>query len=196
MRKISFKRDEERKKRMNQLILGLLLIFIMLFSTLGYSFSGFNKDEEDKEGVEKVTYRGLEFSKQNNFWLLNKDGINFIFRYNPVELGGLNHGLIFLNINNYYGKPLYIHSENTEAEFEIYRNLDRIAQRIQYACLEDEQNCKKELPIKTCEDNFIIIKQGNSSEITQENNCIFINGQTEDELVKLTDEFLFKLLGM
>jgi len=195
MRKINLKRDESRKKRRNQLIAGLVLILIMFFSTVGYSFIGFNKEQENQGNTEKIIYKSFEFTKQNSFWLLNKDGINFVFKYNPKQLEGFNHGLIFLTMSNYYGKPLYIYSENIESEFEIYRNFDRISQRMQSACLEQEQNCKENSPIKTCEDNFIIIKPSNSSEIIRENNCIFINGPSQD-LVKLTDEFLFKILGI
>jgi hypothetical protein len=94
----------------------------------------------------------------------------------------------------YQELPAYIYSENVEAETEIKMNLELIAERVQKACI-DEQGieCSEELPVKTCEDNFIIIEKGNSSKIIQDNNCVRIEGQ-EEELLKLVDQFLFKIL--
>ena len=65
---------------------------------------------------------------------------------------------------------------------------------MQIACL-DSAKCPENLPIKTCEDNFIIIEEKNKTAITQENKCIFIQGAKEN-LTKITDEFLFKVIGI
>ena len=184
MRRINSKYQEDKKRKRNQLILGLTLIFVMFFSVIGYSFQGIVSNDET---IEKFNYNDFEFTEQNGFWILNKNNINFIFRYNPNEVPEINSEL--KNINNYNGKPLYIFSESTEAESEIRTNLFQSVERIQNACLEE---CDKNLPIKTCEDNFIIIKEGDEK-IVQENNCVFITGKIED-LTKLADEFLFKIL--
>ena len=92
------------------------------------------------------------------------------------------------------GEPLYLFSANQEASAEIYNNLYQIVQRMQPACLNEEE-CDENLPIKTCEDNFIIIEESEEIEIKQENNCVFIRGP-QDSLIKITDEFLFKVLGI
>ena len=100
-------------------------------------------------------------------------------------------------LSNYYNKPLYISSENSEIANEIYKNLfyyNQIVQRIQNACLEGE-GCEGNLPIKNCEDNIIIFKESENNEIIQEKNCVFIKGKKED-LVKLSDDFLFKIIGI
>ena len=67
---------------------------------------------------------------------------------------------------------------------------------MQRACPEDVI-CEsgEDLPVKTCSDNFIIIKESNTSSIRQENNCVFIEGQKE-ELTALADQFLFKTFGI
>ena len=90
---------------------------------------------------------------------------------------------------------MYIYSENSDAETEIYRNLfyqKSIVQRVQSACLEGEE-CSGDLPIKTCEDNFVLIREGLEDKIFQNNNCVFIESAGEN-LTMLSDEFLFKLL--
>ena len=66
---------------------------------------------------------------------------------------------------------------------------------MQKACPEYVNCTDEDLPTKTCEDNFIIIKEGNYSNIIQDENCVFIEGKQED-LVQIVDEFLFKILGI
>jgi len=190
MRKIISKYKEDKRKRRNGMIIGLILVGIMFFSILGYSLRG--KDDND---IKKLNYNGFEFVEQNGFWFTNTENFQLVFKYNPQQIEKIASEL--KNLNNYYGKTLYISSENSEAESEIYRNLfyqNQIVQRMQSACLEGDI-CNENLPVKTCEDNFIIIKPDNISEIIQEENCVFIKGE-EENLIKITDEFLFKIFGI
>lgn len=187
MRKIVSKHAEGKKTRRNQLIVGLVLIFIMFFSVVGYSFTG-----KTVENSGKINYNGYEFAEQNGFWVLNIGNL-FFFKYNPEQV---EKSYALVNpLSNYYQKPLYISSENQEAEREIYVNLRQVALRIQSACLEGEECRGENLPVKTCRDNFIIIREDNSSYINQDENCVFIQAPQEN-LTKLTDEFLFKTLGI
>ena len=157
---------------------------VMVISTLGFAFQGGGSDS----GLEKVTYNGYEFTNQNDVWVIG----DFTFKNNPGQVP--NIGLILKTLNNYRGMPLYIYSEHQGAELEIYVNLRPIAERIQKACIEGEE-CVGDLPSKTCSDNFIIIREGINNSIMQEDNCIYITGP-EEELVKLSDQFLFKILGI
>jgi len=185
MRKLNLRNQEKKDKKIKQFLVGGILILVMFFSVLGYSFKG-----KQNENSNVVKYNGLEFINQNGHWILSDS--NFIFKYNPLQVEEIPSELKFLT--NYANKPLYIYSENTEAEAEIYTNLNRIVQRMQYACL-TEENCEGDRPIKTCKDNFIIILENNGNEITQDENCVFIKGAYEN-LTKLSDEFLFKILGI
>ncbi len=190
MRKITSKYKENKRKRRNGMIIGLILVGVMLFSILGYAFRG-----QENNDIKKLNYNGFEFVEQNGFWFTNTENFQLVFKYNPQQIEKIASEL--KNLNNYYGKTLYISSENSEAGSEIYRNLfyqNQIVQRMQSACLE-EDICNENLPVKTCEDNFIIIKPDNISEITQEENCVFIKGE-EENLIKITDEFLFKIFGI
>ncbi len=191
MRKIETKREREGKRRRNQIIVGVVLVFVMLFSTLGFAFQNFyftggDADSDSSEG--KVTYNDFEFTNVNGLWVLG----NFVFKNTPQQVQDVGTGL--KSIDNYQGKPLYIYSENEEAEIEVYVNLGQVAERVQKACIEGEE-CSTNLPVKTCTDNFIIIKQTNNTVIRQENNCVYIEG-TQENLVALADQFLFKILGI
>ena len=190
MRKIVSKQEEGKKQKRNQLIIGIILIIVMFGSTFGIIVNSFGKENSNT----KVKYNGLEFTKQNERWFVNIGDFQFSFKYNPYEVEeiGKDSGLKYLN--NYYNKPLYLSSQNTEASSEIYTNIEGIAQRVQGACLEEE-NCEGNLPVKNCTSNFIIIKESDSNEIKQEENCVFISG-TEENLTKISDEFLFQIIGV
>ena len=192
MRKISFKYQDEKKKKRNQMIVGLILIFVMFSSVLGFAFMNFASsggNDMNNPDLNSINYNGFEFIEQNSLWILNQNEINFIFRYNPNQVPRIASEI--KPLENYQEKILYLYSENILAESEIYTNLFQFTNGIENACLEE---CDEEFPVKTCQDNFIIIREGNKG-ITQENNCVFIEGEKED-LTKLADEFLFKLIGV
>ncbi len=183
MRDILSKHKEEKKARRNQIILGIFLIFIMFFSVAEYSFlanNGENTDSGNSADVQKINYNGNEFSFQNGFWVLNKNGNSFIFKYNPNQVEKTNGN--FGALENYVNKTIYINSDDIISESEIRVNL------AQFSRIENSQN-------KGCEENYITIKESDESKILQDRNCIAIEGKKEN-LARLTDEFLFKILGV
>ncbi|MFH1311288.1 MAG: hypothetical protein ABIH65_02690 [Nanoarchaeota archaeon] len=185
MQRLISKHDEEEKRKRNQIIVGIILVVLMVLSVLGFALQG-GSDGSGNEETDKLTYNGFEFSYINELWAIG----NFAFKYNPNQVPEI--GTDLKDATYYQGLPLYIYSENKDAEIEVYLNLRQIAERVQPACLEGLE-CPGDSPIKTCTDNFIIIKETNNSRITQENNCVYIEG-TKDEIVKLVDQFLFKIL--
>jgi hypothetical protein len=187
MRKIISKKSEAQKKKKNQIIVGIILVVIMFGSTFGIIVDSFGKNTDTKN---RIIYNEIEFVKSNDYWFAKIRGIDFAFKYSPKEVifidGKVN------DLDEYADMPVYVYSEDYTAELEIYRNFNNIAQRIQGACLE---KCDKNLPIKTCEDRFIIIQESNETNIVQDKNCVYITGNKED-LIKITDEFLFKTIGI
>ena len=190
VRKIISKEEYEKKRKRNQLIVGFILIGVMVFGTLGYAFESNNDDASTS--TNKIDYNGFEFVKQNDYWTTEIEGTEFIFKYNPEQVNGTNGK--FNSLSKYSQKPLYIYSENEMASFEVVRNVQPFVQRVQKACFE-QKNCGNDLPLKNCTNNFIIIKESESEKIEQKENCVFIEGKKE-ELTKLSDEFLFKILGI
>jgi len=187
MKRLGSKRKEEKKKRRNQLFVVIVLASILLASIFGYALGGGRSSEENE-----ITYNGYEFIEEDGFWFTETGNFEFSFRYNPEEIEQIDSELNLLE--NYYAKPLYISSDYPEATYEIASNLDLITLRIQPACL-NESDCEGDLPLKTCEDNFIIIEEKNQTNIIQDNNCVFIQGPQEN-LTMISDEFLFHILGV
>ena len=186
MRKIISKKEEAKKQQKNQVILGLILVGVMFLSVLGYAFSGSSGENK------KTKYNEFEFFEKDGLWYSKVQNSYFIFRYNPYEVDDIESEI--KPISFYYNEPLYLFSESNEASYEISNNFEKIVERIQPACI-DEGECSGDFPVKTCENNFIIIKENNSTDIIQNESCVFIYGSYKD-LTKITDEFLFKVLGI
>ena len=204
MKRIISNEDREKINRRNQLIVGIILILLMLFSTVGFAFSfGISGS-----AVEEIEYNGVEFSRDINagYWNFNIDNNDFFTVYNPEEVQDIK----FVNhktIQNYAGKPLYFIGDAGDGFAELYRAISNFALRIGGACLDEE--CKEDYPIKDCEiDNVIIIEEiidlenvveseeSNIEEgITIEDNCVYIRAKPEN-LVKYTDAYLFNLLDI
>ena len=193
--------ESKNNKRFNQILVGIILIGMLSLSILGYAM--INNDRLSRK--EKIVYNGIDFINQNNYWIAEINGFQFAFRYNPFQVAEINS---FVNpLNYYYDEPLYIQSEDDLASAEIYNNLNVFVERIQPACLNESSinftslnsnyslNCKGDYPIKTCDNNFIIIQESNFTNIRQENNCVFIQAPKSD-LINVSDEFLFKILGI
>ena len=81
MRRILTHEQKDKNVRRNQLIIGLILILVMVFGTVGYAFGG-----KENENSEKIEYKGIEFIKTNEYWNFNLQGYNFITKYNPKEV--------------------------------------------------------------------------------------------------------------
>jgi hypothetical protein len=196
MRRILSKEEEQKKGRKNQFLIGGVMILVMIASTVGYAFSRENTGTVSNS--DKLIYNGFEFSRQTSgFWELTKGDYQFLFKYNPNETVKATSSLNLLA--SYSGKPLYVDSDNAEAVAEIYRNLfyqNRIVERFQEACLKGENCSNQDNPVKTCEDNLIVIKTGNQTgTIKQQQNCVFITGNSEN-LTSLSDSFLYKIIGV
>ncbi|MFH1359362.1 MAG: hypothetical protein ABIH37_05730 [archaeon] len=193
MRKISTRKDEIKKQKRNTLIISIILIVVISASVFGIVANSFGSSEEPKE----VNYQGYSFFSSGNYWILKQGDFQFVFLNNPNELENLTFESNNLNLlPSYAQKVLYIYSEEPTASYQVYQNLDMFTERIQQACLEqDQEDCPENNPIKTCTDNFVIIKESNLSKILQQENCVFIEGKKED-LIKLTDIFLLKIFGI
>ena len=189
MRKITSREADERKAKRNRMILGFFLVFIMFFSVAEYAFLS-NPDTPTNPEANSINYNGFKFTPQNGYWILNKDGTNFIFRYNPNQVEMTNSSLN--NLESYKNKPLFIKTQNLASESELRTNLAPFVNGI---IITDNEKCG---------DNTIIIAGGtespplqnplkNQSRIYQKENCVYIESAGSDS-IKLTDEFLFQIL--
>ena len=200
MKKIISNEDKEKTTKRNQLIMGLILILIMIFSSVGFAFSS----KLTGNVVEEIEINGVDFSRDANtgYWTFKVNGNEFNTVYSPEEVADIE----FVNsktINDYARKPLYFLGEAGGDFAELYRALSQYTLRVGGACLDDK--CEQDYPIKNCSvDNVVIIENivGEDGEIskleegiTTDDNCVYIRAKPEN-LIRYIDAYLFDLLGL
>ena len=188
MRQIMTREDSEKKENRSKLIIGIIIIGLMVFSTAGYAFF---QNERTTSSQDKVNYKGLSFIKQSDEkWHVTIQNYEFITEYNLKDTENIS-GILSLNLLNYQNKPLYFsYDSDKQGVSEIVGNIGRFASRIGYVCLD---NCTEDFAMKNCSsDNVIIIKYANESLIKQESNCVYILGEN----LRTSDAFIFRVLGI
>ena len=187
MRKLQTLALRNKTKRNNNIILGIIMIALLVFSTAGFAL--FNKDDTTEKESQIVIVNGFSFEKQDNLWLVQINNEYKAFYHLPSELNNIS-----INITNemlsYVNKPLYISgSEQSKNQIDI-NLLPNYVFRTQNACITQEE-CTGNYPTKNCTtDNIIIYKDQNlTTNIYQEDNCIYITGDP----IQGTDKFLQKI---
>lgn len=206
LRKLSSKEVLERKKRRNQLIVGLILVAIMILSTAGYAI--------EREKSESFSYNGFEFTSAQIGWQIINQPFNLVTRFLPQDVENISLAG-YWSADDFAGQEVYFIAYTEEekiAASEIARNLQ--FKRAQYACLEEDADLAvcQDLPIKTCSDAVISINQasykdkadnetaslqeagqeeaGIEARIYKKDSCIMIEAEYND-LIKSADRFLF-----
>lgn len=195
MRKIVSRSQIKKSQQKKQLIAGMILVGLMIFSTIAYSFMSRDSDPNTQD---VFLYNGIAFVQNQEYFVGSASNFQIILINNPklndlpVEKK-LNH-----TISNFYSFPLYIDSEDYLATSIISQNLGNqingIAQRVQLACF-DENDCEEEFPIKDCSENLIVVRYSNESKIESIENCVFIYGK-EGEMSLVVDKFILELFSI
>lgn len=188
MRKIELKSETEKKKKINRLIIGIILMIVMILGSVGYAF--YSREKVDVQETNKVEYNGYTFYLNNNLWQTEINGNSFVFQHLPNET---NINVPLVSLLDYKDKTVYFVSENSQAQTEILRNIAGYLGRFQDACFEKE--CGKDLPVKNCSDSIILIRERNNTKIYKEDDCVFIESN-KTEIIKTADAFLYKILGI
>ncbi len=184
MRKIKSQAERDKRKQRNQIIIGVLLVGLMVFSSLGYSLMD---SRNNSSGTKKVSVGGVSFVNANNLWEIENTAL--YFNYLPTELENFSIEGNY-NLEDYSNQILYFVNYNVQGEL-IINNLRGQIERYQEACL--DSSCGKDLPIKNCEeDRIIIFTDSEENKVYQEGGCVFI---TKD-YAKGVDVFIYKLFGL
>lgn len=195
MKKTLSKRERKKAEQKKQLIVGLILVSLMVFSTIAYSLSS---RDSDKTTQTKFMYKGVLFFEQGEYFIATDGNFQLLIFNDPRENKFLQEELPEVSIDNFFNFPLYLDSEyyllNSAIAENLGPNTNGVSSRVQLACI-DEEDCAEELPIKNCQENIIVIRESNASKITKEENCIFISGNI-DELPSLVDTFIQTLFGI
>lgn len=189
MKKIQTKEQRERINKQKQVVIGVVLIFLLVFATAGFAIM--NAGSQTREERIIKSYGGFEFLRQDNLWITEKQGRIHGFFYLPEDLKNIKTDFS-LNLFNLMNEPLYLVNAETEKNIIVYNLYPEYILRIQEACLSEEDCLEKNLPIKDCEkDNILVFeKSDDETEIYQTGKCIYIVGDTIKGSDKLIQEIL------
>ena len=187
MKRIQTEAEMNKKKKKNQILVGVVMISLLVVSTLGYSLMSSDKDDDSE-----VNEFGIDFFKENGFWKIFLDGSTFGFQNLPSEVLDIEVN-ISSSLEMYSEQPLYFVNPN-EGSSEVLNNIGQYILRYQKACVlsEGENSCEGDLPVKNCESNLIIFKEGIETKVYQDGNCVYIIGDG----IKGADAFLYELLDV
>lgn len=177
IRRIESSEESERKRKRNTLILSIVMIGILVFSTAGYFSMREDSGDSSSEGVQNT----------GNGWLF-KYGDQQIMVDSSLDDAKNVSVILFKRVDDYYGKTVYVASDYDAEFYEIYQSLGKYTGRMQQACYGD---CEKDLPEKNCNDTLIVVKRTNESEtgkVYEKDNCVFIEGD-----MKAVDAFIYKV---
>lgn len=183
MRKIKTQEEINKTNKRNQFLVGSVLILLLVVATAGYSF--LDKGGQNSDG-DKVVENGLEFSRNGEMWNTVIDGVNLQFSYLPSEVENISVNGSY-NFGDYASQVIYV-SDYNEGAVEILSNLGNFFQRSQVACF-NSSDCEEDVPVKTCDDNFIIFQEGENA-VYKNKRCVFIVGDTR----RAADAFIYKIL--
>ena len=193
MRKIKSKEDIEKRQRVNHIVIGVLLMFIMLSSTIGFALFSGGGSIGNSNNLE---YNGIDFmTNEQGLWKFEIEDDTFQTSFHPLDTQDIVLGFDF-NVNEISGKPLYYVKDSENAVSELLYNIGRYAQRYQEVCLEGEK-CEKDLIEKSCADSIIVFKsvENQPIKIYKDNKCVFIEAPTAEQ-VKAADRLIFKSLNI
>lgn len=188
IRKIKSQEEIDKKNKRNQRIIVLVMIFLIGFSSLGYAIMS---REDNSSDINSVQYGGLEFVNSNDFWTTNINGKVFYFKNLPEDIKNISIEGNY-SIQEYSGNVLYFVNLNAKSSTVVYALQDSVL-RMQEACIEGTSCTNKDLPIKNCLDNNIIIfKESITNKVFRQEKCVFIEG----DLFSGSDRFVYRLLNI
>ncbi len=186
MRRIESAEEAEKRRKRTTSILSILMLGILLFGTAGFAFSYYGgTSNSDGSTDSSGTQEGFNSAGQ---WVKVLNGQSFYFTNSPEDVKDIKIDLS-KTLGEYSGNKIYIAGESNSLSYnEIVSVLGQYSSGLQPACF---GKCEDNLPEKTCSDNIIVLNESEENSVSQENNCVFINGN-----VKAADAFLFEILGI
>ena len=180
----------DTKKFMAWFISIIMALSIMGF--LGGSFFATQKDETAKQ------YHDVTFYQRGNQWLLQSSDQWYSFSHFPQELENISMPLYlegWLQSDKIYLGYLPNDTLIVESQLNLLGAV-LLHHKVtpQKACVV-EQGCP-DIPIINCDKRSIILRSGNATSASLDNNCVVMTSDTGEGLQKITERLIYKFLGV
>lgn len=192
MKKLLTKEEKEKKSRRNALLIGGVMIFLMLFSTAGYSIMNSGKTNN----INYLDYKGVKFIKSDDsYWRFTYNGLDYVTRNNPEEVANISIKINDIDYKDFSNQVIYTAGEPDDNI--LLGNLYQIIKRHSRACI--DYNCTENAPIKDCSSDVIIVineaKEDEEERIYSDKKCIYITSSYTN-LSKYIDALIYKIIGL
>ncbi len=180
------------KRQKYNIFFAVFIISIMVFSVLGFSFRG---------NPNTIKYKGIKFTRNDNsIWTARINNKLIYLLNNPKDLEDIpNINIDISKLNNL--NKIYLSTDPSESIENFLTGfatniIPLITTTIRQACFIDIESCIN-LPLKDCSNTdsntgIILIKKNNINKIEYTNNCLIIQGDSQ-ELQKLIDKWVLEL---
>ncbi len=182
-----------------QTMMGLFIVFLMVFSTIGFVYVGFTGDDQQTQ----YDYNNYKFEILNNQWKLDYNKNELFYYYHPTQLADILYpadiGPSISNANVVY---LTFVPETDLEYIDVARiqinNALTLKNKLPQQGIADF-NLNYNLPLIDCANQtdpvIKIIPTNKTTEIKQDANCITIEA-SKDGIIKLAEKLSYNILGV
>ncbi|MBS3114554.1 hypothetical protein J4448_05625 [Candidatus Woesearchaeota archaeon] len=189
-------KDKKEKKRWGLI---LFIVFIMIGTSVSFVFFGFSP------ATERVKYNGFSFVNNGNMWIAKISGREAAFSFLPSEVesvlafedfskrlqGKLEIDVTY-DLNSTYKESIALANHQMGLTLAAYGIFVRKG---------FTTNNTFNLPIITCDNATINVpvvyfRQGNTTNINIENNCIIAEASANADFIMVKDRLLYGMLGV
>ena len=189
-------KEKKQKKRWGLI---LFIVFIMIGTSVSFVFFGFSP------ATERVKYNGFSFVNNGNIWIAKINGREAAFSFLPSEVESVSAFEDFskrlqgkfeidvtYDLNSTYKESIALaqhQMELTLSAYDVYVGKGFTA------------NNTFNKPIIRCADAtfnvpVVYFRQGNTTNIHDENNCIIAEASANADFIKVKDRLLYGILGV
>ncbi len=176
---VSEAEKERKKNKRNYILIGFILL-LLVASSASFAFISNPTPQTNTGSSSPVTSVGGKYALQYG-------AETIYFTNSPEQTNNISTEILF-TLNNYYSQPLYIATESDLIYYEISSTLGRYPERVQHACYGP---CNLSYAEKNCTENLIVINPNIENKVTQQDKCVFIEGD-----MRAVDAFLYKIFGV
>lgn len=176
--------------KFSNLIIPLFIVFIVVFSVIGFMWG------RDSEETSPYVIDEYNLIKIDNKWVLEKEGIQYVFDHHPNELKEIPVESFSINNPKYY---LIFDPEDKDNNLDyslskLYYTLKQFNLQVFLACSKEE-SCELDIPVKDCTENAFYFKKSEETKIYLNENCIIIEGDNLG-LSMAVDKLNYLFLGV
>lgn len=189
-------KEKKEKKKWGLII---LLVFIMIGTSFSFIFLGFQPQNEVSR------YNELKFVRHQGWWEAKINGRTAAFSFLPGEVekipafGDFSRILrnkfevdITYDMNSTYNESIAL------AQYQISLTLAQYGVFVRKGFT---ANNTFNIPVITCNEAtsnvpVVYFRQGNTTRINLENNCVIAHASSDMDFIKVKDRMLYEILGV